>query len=106
MLGNLLSLAFAKQDFLNDGHANSIISRNFDNTWLLDNLFTCDHLCITSLENLLCKKVTYRINILNIYKINIIRNIIRKTCLRQKIIEHIFCVTVGKMLREVMKLGM
>jgi len=59
MLGNLLSLAFAKQDSLNDGLANSIILRNFDNTWLLDNLFTRDHLYITSLENLLCKKVTY-----------------------------------------------
>jgi len=59
MLGNLLLLAFAKQDSLGNRHANSIISRNFDNTWLLDNLFTRDHLYITSLENLLCKKVTY-----------------------------------------------
>ena len=67
VFGNLLLLAFAKQNSLDDRHANSSILCNCDNTCFLDILFSRNHLCSTSLENLLYKKVT--INKININKL-------------------------------------
>lgn len=57
VLGNLLSLALTKEDSLDNGHANSAISRNSDNTLLLDTLFSRNYICSALLENLLCKKI-------------------------------------------------
>ena len=70
---NLLLLAFTKQDSHDDGHTNSSILYNCDNTCFLDNLFSRDYLRSTSLENLSCKKVI--ISKININKLFIQINI-------------------------------